>query len=403
MKQTQPIWLKGIVTLKVNGHYPERFFDFCVRHQIPVWSIKKQSDLECLGDIYLKDIKRIRQLRRKTHYKLSFVKKRGFPFFYQKLKGFKQLLVTLLIAILFFLYLTQSIWFIEIEGVSTEMRENIIATLEDYGVKKGQVKFLIDNPLEIQRKLLNDYPDILWVGIVPNGITYQLEVITKKQPPEQDNQRRTHLYAKKDGVISEMFVAKGRPLVGVNDFVRKGQLLVTGELNHIEDKDTEEDDLKESSETEAEIYATTWYESQVTIPLEGMYQTETGQTVNKYHLQIGSFQLPIWGFRSTGFEFEYVESSNHGFSIGDWTPPILFKKNTHKEIVPAKIERSEDQAIAIGLQQARQNLLRNLGQTTSIIDEKILHQTTESGKVNLHVYFTVKENIVNTIDMNQGD
>ena len=45
MKQLKPIWLKGIVTIKVSGHYPERFFDLFARHGIPVWSIKKQTDL----------------------------------------------------------------------------------------------------------------------------------------------------------------------------------------------------------------------------------------------------------------------------------------------------------------------------------------------------------------------
>src|SRR5699024_10263864 len=130
-------------------------------------------------------------------------KRIGFPFFYQKLKGFKQLLISLLIALIFFFYLTQSIWFIEIDGVSGEMEESLITTLKDYGVKIGKVKFLIDKPLDIQRQLLADYPEILWVGVVPDGITYRLEVIKKKQAPEMDKQERTHLYAKKDGVISK--------------------------------------------------------------------------------------------------------------------------------------------------------------------------------------------------------
>ena len=86
MKQLKPIWLKGIVTIKVSGHYPERFFDLFARHGIPVWSIKKQTDLYCTADIYLDDINKIRQLRRQTHYKFSFIRKRGLPFFFKRLK-----------------------------------------------------------------------------------------------------------------------------------------------------------------------------------------------------------------------------------------------------------------------------------------------------------------------------
>src|SRR5690625_4851464 len=182
--------------------------------------------MESFGDIYLSDIRKIRKIRRKTRYKVTFVQKRGLPFFLKKLKTQYHMVLTFILASLFFLYLTQSIWFIDIEGVSAEIESDLRATLSQQGIKRGKLKLLMDKPYQIQSQLLTEHPDLLWVGINSNGITYHLEVITKKQPAERKKTERTHLYAKKDGVIREMFVAKGRPLVGVNDFVRKGQLLV---------------------------------------------------------------------------------------------------------------------------------------------------------------------------------
>ena len=406
MKQLKPLWFKGYVTIKVMGHYPERFFDLCARRNIPVWSIRKQSELECLADVYVDDIHKLRKIRRQTHYKLSFVRKKGMLFFIKRLKNYHQLLISLFIACLVFLYLTQSILFIQIEGVPTEMEKQLLTSLNNYGIKKGKLKLLMDKPDQIQSKILFDYPNILWVGITPNGVNYQLEVITKKQPEVKERQQRTHIYAKKDGVISEMFVAKGRPLVEVNDFVKKGQLLVTGQLNHLnqndEDDNTENQD-EQLIEVDAEIYATTWYETKLEVALEGNYQIETGEFKNKYYLQFGSFKMPIWGFGSTNFQQEKIEIDQHTLTVFDWTIPIAFLSQTHKEVEIINQERSVEQAVEIGLQQARQNLLRNLDQTSSIINEKILHQSSENGKVNLHVYFTVKENIVNTIETIQGD
>ena len=124
---------------------------------------------------------------------------------------------------------------------------------------------------------------------------------------------------------------------------------------------------------------------------------------DKYYLTIGSFQLPIWGFGSTDFSDEKVVSDQRQLTIANWTFPLSILINTHKEVEVIHQERSEEEAITLGLEQARQNLLRELDSTSSIIDEKILHQSAENGKVNLHVYFTVNENIVNTIESSQGD
>lgn len=404
MKQLKPIWFKGIVTIKVSGHYPERFFDLFARHGIPVWSIKKQSELNCIADIYLNDINDIRRLRRQTHYKFSFIRKRGLPFFLKRLKNYQQLLMSFIFACLVFLYLTQSILFINIDGVTMESEEQIRASLENYGIKRGKLKFFMDKPDQVQSRLLTDHPEFLWVGINPNGVTYRIEVITKKQAPIKNQNTRTHLYAKKDGVISKMFVAKGRPLVEVNDFVKKGQMLVTGELNHLEQDENESRDRSDQLvEIEAEIYATTWYETKITVPLDSVYEIETGEVKAKYYLYIGSYRVPIWGFGSTKFSREKIEPKTYKLTIADWTLPLSFLSNTHKEVELFNQERSEDETVTIALDQARQNLLRNLDPASSIIKEKILHQTIENGKVNLHVYFTVNENIVNTVETSQGD
>lgn len=402
MKQLKPLWVKGIVKIKVTGHYPERFFDFCARNGITIWSIEKCSQMESFGDIYLSDIHKIRKLRRETRYKVSFVHKRGLPFLLKRLKTQHHMVLTFILASLFFLYLTQSIWFIDIEGVSTEIESDIRASLSQQGIKRGKLKILMDKPYQIQSQLLTEHPDLLWVGINSNGVTYHLEVITKKQPAEREKTERTHLYARKDGVIREMFVAKGRPLVGVNDFVRKGQLLVTGELDQVEGEDAEEE-KRELIAIDAEIYATTWYESEVIVPLEAVYQVETGLSKDNYYLKIASFQIPIWGFGSSDYEHEQIESSAQSISISNWELPISFIKKTHKEVEMLKRERSEESTAKVGLDQARKNLERRLDETSSIISEKILHQSIVNGKVKLHVYFTVNETIANTTSRNQGD
>src|SRR5690625_68253 len=157
MKQLKPLWVKGIVKIKVTGHYPERFFDLCARNGITIWSIQKRSQMESFGDIYLSDIRKIRKIRRKTRYKVTFVQKRGLPFFLKKLKTQYHMVLTFILASLFFLYLTQSIWFIDIEGVSAEIESDLRDTLSQQGIKRGKLKLLMDKPRSEERRVGNEW------------------------------------------------------------------------------------------------------------------------------------------------------------------------------------------------------------------------------------------------------
>ena len=73
-------WLVGYVEVKVKGEYPERFFELCARNGIQVWEIKKTDQKTCTGRIRITDISLLRELKRKTIYKIYFKKRYGFPF-----------------------------------------------------------------------------------------------------------------------------------------------------------------------------------------------------------------------------------------------------------------------------------------------------------------------------------
>ncbi|CRF29045.1 sporulation protein YqfD [Mycobacterium tuberculosis] len=58
-------------------------------------------------------------------------------------------------------------------------------------------------------------------------------------------------------------------------------------------------------------------------------------------------------------------------------------------------ERQVDpkEAAAIGLEQARGQILAAAGEESRILSEKILHQKTENGKVYMEILFEVEESI----------
>lgn len=396
MKQKQVSWFTGYVTVEIRGDVPEQFFQECSRQGIPVWDIKKMSSDLCQGNVKLTDIKAIKQVIRKSDYKLTFSKRSGYPFVIRRFRRKKELLLALAMSVLLVLILSNIIWKVEIAGVPTDIEEKISQQLEEYGIHPGAWIFTLDSPSDIQQQLIEDVPELLWAGIQQNGTTFYLEGVEKLLVEEEENLAPRNLVATKKGVIKYMYVSKGVPAVEVNDYVQPGDLLVAGNLN----EETESDELEEEEDSQqtlvaaqGEITATTWYEVDVTVPFEADYETLTGNRETKYYLEFGSVRIPIWGFSDPEYELKAYETDKEPLRFFNWTLPISFVEETISEKVHTNTERTKDEAITAGIQQAKNELALELGPEAEFISEKVLQETTESGKVKLNIYMTVEEDI----------
>ncbi|WP_077621467.1 sporulation protein YqfD [Sediminibacillus massiliensis] len=396
MKQTQSVFFTGYVTIKVTGHHPELFFDLCAREGITVWNVKKISETACIGNVSLNELSTIRILRRKTVYKLAFIRRNGLPFLINRTLRKKQMVAGILLSAMFIAFLSNIVWDVQVEGVPMEIENKIMESLDEHGIHRGAMKFSIDTPGEIQKKLLDDIPELLWVGVTEKGTTYQLEGVEKTIIEEKEEQGPRNIVASKKGVIVDMFVAKGQPKVKVNDVVKKGDLLVSGILG-------EEDEEQELVTAEGEIIAETWYESNINIPLEAKYDVLTGSREKKYYLKMGKWDIPIWGFKYPDFGEVYRETTEKPFYFLNWTLPLSLVTESIQEKETIQVKRNKQTAIETAIEQASRELQEKLGKEAEISFQKVLHERIESGKVKLILYFKVKENIAKIQPISQGD
>ncbi|MDL4841503.1 sporulation protein YqfD [Aquibacillus rhizosphaerae] len=408
MRHTQGVFFTGYVTIKVMGYHPELFFDLCARNNITVWNIKKLSDTECKGNIKLKDLSSVTSLRRNTIYKISFIEKNGLPFLTAKILFKRPLVIGLLLSILFVFFLSNIVWDVKVKGVHPELEKRIITELNKYGIQPGALKLKIGSPGEIQQQLLNDIPELLWVGVTEKGTTYHLEGVEKTVVEEKEEHGPRNLVASKEGVIVDMFVSKGQPLVNVNDFVEKGDILVSGVLGkekNDKENDKEEDEESDENmvEAEAEIIAKTWYETEVNIPIKANYEVLTGENKKKYYLRFGDFLLPIWGFLNPEYENTEVESTQKTLNFLKWELPISFVKQKIQEKELVNETRTTKEARTEAIKQATKDLQKDLGHEAEISFENVLHERIDNGKVKLSLYFTVLEDITKPQPLSQGD
>ncbi len=405
MKHIQGSYLTGYVTLLVKGEKPELFFKACMNYGMIVWNIRKISANECQGNVKLRDIDIIKQINRTTNYKLSFIEKKGYPFIFKQFLKKKEVVFAFFISILLIVFLSNILWKITITGVPMETEEKIQEKLINYGVHPGSWMFSLDTPSEIQQKLVNDLPELLWVGVQRKGTRLILEGVEKTTVKKETVPGPRNLVATKKGVIKKIYVTKGQPKKKVNDFVEVGDVLVSGVLNSVEESNSEE---KNNSEielvaAEADIIAQTWYEINVSIPLSTNQEVLTGNQEKRYFLRMGNIQLPIWNFKTPDYEHIHQEMNEDDIYLLKWKLPLLMVESISSEKVYNRIERTKEEAIQIGIMQAKRDLLLKLGPDARILSENILQDTMENGKVNLQLYVTVEEDISTAESIIQGD
>ncbi|MDX8045948.1 sporulation protein YqfD [Gracilibacillus sp. S3-1-1] len=397
-------WLSGHITIAVRGQSPERFFDLCARYDISVWDMKKKSETEATGKIKLSDLSKLRVVKRKTIYKIYFQRREGFPFLLRELLLQKPLIIGFLLSIVMIFVLSNIVWRIDVSGLDEEMKRKVTVQLEEYGLEEGAFQWNVDSPATIQKNLLADVPELLWIGVKKNGSAFHLEGVEKTIVEKAEEEKPGHLIAKKEGVITDLFVEKGQPLVKPNDVVYEGDVLVSGYLEQMdEEEEEEEQDSKKPVAAVGEVIAKVWYKSELVVPLTNEYQVLNGVSEQKHYLNAGAFLLPIWNFKNPDYQHYQLDVEETEFYFLKWKLPFSYVRQTIYEAERKIEERTEEEAKNMAIEHGKRQLMREIEHDAEIIEEKVLHEREDNGKVKLTLYYTVLENIAKKQPISQGD
>ncbi|WP_100406754.1 sporulation protein YqfD [Bacillus solitudinis] len=391
-------WIKGIrgyVRVRIEGAYPERFLNRCIEHHILIWGIKRVGEERIVCYMELDDIPKIRPLLRVSHCKVSFTERRGVPFFLRKMVNRLGFVTGLTSFLIIMFILSNMVWNIEIKGASPQVEHELRQIVFEMGIKRGTFQFNLPSVEHIQRDVTERVAGATWVGVRQKGTTFEFEVVEQKLPEKAESLSPRHLVAKKKAIIHDIFVEHGQAQVKPNDFVEKGDLLVSGFIG------------KEGKirivPAEATVYGEIWYKSNVTIPLESIFTTLTGEKKTKHYLSFADFDLPIWGFGEHSYqEYETFEQKKP-FQLLKWSIPVHYKRIKIQETSKYKRNYSDEEAIQAAQEMALYELNQQLPVNAEVIGEKVLHEAVENGKVKLKIHYQVIEDITSEQPIIQGD
>lgn len=395
MKNQWFVNVSGYVKVRIEGRGVERFINECVRRHILVWDVKKIADDTIVFYVSLRNVKRLRAIYRKHECNLYFIGRYGFPFWNKRLLRNIGFLIGMLLFFMSMIILSNMVWKIEISGAKPETEYILMKELDKMGIRKGQLQFRIPSVEDVQRHLTDNINAITWVGLEVKGTTYHFEIVEKNEPKKEIEEKPQNLVAKKEAVITRVFAETGKPVVMRNDYVQKGDLLVSGMFG--------QEDNPTIVSAKGVVFGETWYKSDIEVPLKTTFQVYTGNTYNEHYLNVGSGKIKIWGFQHDKYKRSKTEKVKHDVKLFGMTLPISYEKVIVREEEEANRQYTEKQAINVAKEMGEKELKKKLDEHAMIINDKILRKEVEDGELKISIHYTVVENIATPQPISESD
>ncbi|HET7657961.1 MAG TPA: sporulation protein YqfD, partial [Bacillales bacterium] len=194
-----------------------------------------------------------------------------------------------------------------------------------------------------------------------------------------------NLVAKKEAVIYDIYVEQGKAVVQQDEYVQKGDVLISGTIG--------DEKHQKIVPAKGKVLGETWYESEAAVPLVTELKTYTGKSYTKHILNVFGWSIPFWGFSGHKFNEFVVESKKMPLKFLKWTLPVTYETKTYKETKRIKRKYTQTEALAAAKKLTKKDLLARLNKKDHILSEKVLRESIENGKVKVLMHYTVIENI----------
>lgn len=375
-------YLRGYVRIRVQGFSPERFLNMCSYHQIFIWGLAPDgSGYEMF--VSIRDFRRLKPLVKKTHTKLTVTGRYGFPFFLFRYRKRKLFFIGLFLCIALLKMYSLFIWDIHFEGNEKWPDETLTEYLYSVGVAPLMLKSEVDCP-GIVKNIRKEYNDIVWVSASLDGNRLKIQIKENEDILDEDQEngeeevsgeeRPTDLIASSDGIITSIVTRSGVPQVHVGDQVKKGDILVLGRVDIV--NDSGEVTGYQYQHADADIYADT--ELAYTDSISRIYQEKVRDGKKKYqpYIRIGNFTISV-GSISCNYERSDLAVRERQLKAGEnFYLPVSYGLRTVTSYAFEEKTYSDEEV--------REILSANFRRFCDELEEKGIHIRENSVKIHLY-------------------
>ena len=378
-------YIVGYVQIAVEGYFAQRFINMCIQNNILIWNIKRINTTVFVANVSISDFRQLHTISKKTKCRTKIKKKKGLPFFFERYKKRKVLMILLGVLLVSIMAVSNFVWNIQIECDGQINQEEILAILNENGLEVGKLKNKIDTN-KIIRNIRYEREDIAWAGLSFKGTNAILKLVKAQEKPEIiQEDKYCSIISNKEGVITKINVQNGTAAVKIGDLIKPGTTLVNGWL---EGKYTGIRYVHAIADIEAKV----WYSKKERIYKTQEIESRTGKEEEKYSLKFNNLEINLYKTLSKFENYDTIVETKKLKIFSDFYLPIEFKtlKNyeTQKQIITYNAEQIKEQNIA----RIEQEIEQTIEQKENIVNKQINFEEQDT-YVEIEIIYEVIENI----------
>ena len=352
---------------------------------ITVFDNKKYKDY-ILIKTTKKDYKKIKKYL--VSYKTSIYSNSGFGKLKEILNKYVVFTISIILSIILLSLVNNIIFKVEVKSSNKNTKELLINELKKYNLGVMKLKKNHKDIEIIVKNILDNNKDTLeWLEIKYDGLIMIVNVTEKSKNNINNNHKYCDIVASTDAKIISMNLYRGIPLKEINDYVLKGDTLISGSITHNEE-------VKNIVCAEAEIYGEVWYKVHVEVPLEEERIEYTGK--NRYNVSV----------KVNGNDYDVFKSRIEGHKEKEKTN--LYTLNNfeinlvkEKEYKINSYKLSNDEAYNKGIKEALEKIKLTLDENEEILLQKVLKKNVFNSTIVLDIFVVTKENIATVKELEE--
>lgn len=364
---------KGYVRIRLCTDSPERFLNLCAHHKITIWNLVNKDAVYEMN-MTVKNFYQLKGICRKTGVRIKVIGKYGLPFFFYRNKKRKAFFVGIFLSFCVLCMLSRYIWNIHVEGNLHNSTQSILNYLEEIDVRHGVLKKNLDCAF-IAEQMRAKFPNVTWVSAKISGSRLILEIKENGNIYEKQNQKEGayDFISDKNGVIVSMVTRKGTPLKKEGDSCVKGEILVSGRLDIL--NDSKEVIRCEYTGADADVcirYDLQYYQE---FPMTYKKPVYTGEYKRGYVLRIKDYYLQLK--RKTGWtDYDVITDLKQVKLTENFKIPVFYGTSTDFAYEKRRFTYTKDEAVEI----AR----GKLGALLETLEEKGVQISENHVKIGIH-------------------
>ena len=382
--------LDSLIKISVSGKNIDRFINRLYKNKIEIYNINKVSRNKAIIKINYSDYEKVNKI--KTIYGISEINTYGVIKVKKIINKNRFMIIFLLFSLFMIMFLSNIVFNINIVHSSSEIRNLINDELAKYGIQKYSFKKEYDELQKIKDKILKDNKDKLeWLEIENIGTTVRVKCEERIINSEEKVYPYQNIVATKDGIITNIISDSGFIKYEVNDYVKKGDILISGEIYNPSGK------FLGLTSAVGEVYAEVWYKVHITYPLMYSSKEYTGNKSNSYDIIFFNkrFSFSKEKFKNSEIKDEVIIKNN--------LLPISIVKSEKKELKKTDSVNTYETALIEAENKARNTMEERLSGKEKILSQKTLSFFKKDSTIEADIFFSVAEKISKPVEIKEEE